>query len=148
MVPLIVLAVLFIVLSLAGRLGIPFAWDWWTALRVSLGVMFLFTASAHWGKRRPDLIRMVPAAFPRPDLMVTMTGFFEILGAIGLLYLPTARAAALGLTVLLLCLFPANIRAAREKMTIGGRPVPSLLPRTAIQIVFVTATLAVVFARK
>jgi len=45
----------------------------------------------------------------------------------------------------LLCLFPANVRAAQEKMTIGGRPVPSLLPRAAIQAVFVAGALAVVF---
>jgi uncharacterized membrane protein len=140
MIPLLVLAVLFIVLSLAG-LG------WWTSLRVALGAMFLLTASAHWGKRRPDLVRMVPAVFPRPELLVTLTGILEIAGALGLLYPPTARAAALCLCVLLVCLFPANIRAAREKMTIGGRPVPALLPRTAIQIVFVAATLAVVFGQ-
>lgn len=138
MIPLVVLAALFIILSLAG-LG------WWTALRLSLGAMFLLTASAHWGKRRPDLVRMVPAVFPRPDLLVTLTGILEIAGALGLSYPPTARAAALCLCVLLLCLFPANIRAAREKLTIGGRAVPSLLPRTAIQVVFVAATLAVVF---
>jgi hypothetical protein len=42
---------------------------------------------------------------------------------------------------------PANVRAAREKMTIAGRPVPSLLPRAVIQVVFVAATLAVVFGK-
>jgi uncharacterized membrane protein len=136
MIPLVVLAVVFIALSLAGL-------SWWTALRVALAAMFLLTASAHWGKRRPDLVRMVPAALPRPDLLVTLTGILEIAGALGLLYLPTARAAALCLTALLLCLFPANIRAARERLTIGGRPVPALLPRAAIQIVFVAATVAV-----
>jgi uncharacterized membrane protein len=141
MIPLLVLAVLFIVLSLAGL-------NWWLALRVALGAMFLLTASAHWGKRRPDLIRMVPAMFPRPDLLVTMTGILEIAGAVGLLYAPTARAAGVGLSLLMICLFPANIRAAREKLTIGGRPVPSLLPRAAIQIVFVAAAVAVVFGRK
>jgi len=140
MIPLVVLTVVFIVLSLAGL-------SWWTALRVALAAMFLLTASAHWGKRRPDLISMVPAVFPRPDLLVTVTGIFEVLGALGLLYLYTARAAAVCLSILLLCLFPANVRAAREKMTIGGRPVPGLLPRTAIQIVFVAATVAVAFGR-
>jgi hypothetical protein len=34
-----------------------------------LARMFLFTASAHWGKRRGDLIAMVPRVFRRPDLM-------------------------------------------------------------------------------
>lgn len=145
MIPVIVLAVLFVVFTLAGNLGAPFLWNWWTSLRLALAGMFLLTASAHWGKRRVDLIRMVPHTFPNPDLLVTLTGILEILGALGLLYGPTARAAACGLCLLLLCLFPANVRAAREKMTIGGRPVPALVPRTAIQVVFVAATLAVVF---
>jgi uncharacterized membrane protein len=145
MIPLIVLAVLTVVLTLAGRLGIPFAWGWWTSLRLALAGMFLFAASAHWGKRRPDLIRMVPTVLPNPGLLVTLTGILEILGALGLLYAPTARLAAFGLCLLLLGLFPANIRAAREKLTIDGRPVPALLPRAAIQVVFIAAALAVAF---
>ena len=145
MIPIVVLAVLFVVLSLAGRLGVPFMSGWWTSLRLALGGMFLLTASAHWGKRRSDLIRMVPPAFPKPDLLVTLTGILEIVGALGLLHPYTAKPAAVGLCLLLFCLFPANVRAAHEKMTIGGRPVPPLLQRTAIQVVFIAATLAVVF---
>jgi len=143
-IPVIVLTVLFVVLTLAGRLGVPGVWGWWISLRWALAGMFLLTASAHWGKRRPDLVRMVPPLFPKPELLVTLTGILEILGAVGLLLPYTARFAGGGLGLLLLCLFPANVRAAREKMTIGGRPVPALLPRTAIQIVFVAATIAVV----
>jgi uncharacterized membrane protein len=77
--------------------------------------------------------------------LVTLTGVLELLGAVGLLYPYTARSAGFCLSLLLFCLFPANVRAARENMTIGGTPVPLLLPRTAIQIVFVSATLAVEF---
>ena len=145
MIPVVVLAVLFVALSLAGRLGAPFVWGWWTSLRLALAGMFLLTASAHWGKRRTDLVRMVPPVFPRPDLLVTLTGILEILGALGLLHPDTARPVACGPCLLLFCLFPANVRAARERMTIGGRPVPPLFERTAIQIVFVAATLAVAF---
>jgi len=145
MIPVIVLAALFIAFSLAGRLGVPFLWGWWTSLRWALAGMFLLTASAHWGKRRADLVRMVPPVFPKPHLLVTLTGILEILGTLGLMLPYTARLAAGGLCLLLFCLFPANVRAAREKMTIGGRPVPALLPRTGIQILFVAATIAVVF---
>jgi uncharacterized membrane protein len=145
MIPLIVLAVLAVAFTVAGRMGVPFAWGWWTSLRMALAGMFLLTASAHWGNRRPDLIRMVPPVFPKPDLLVTLTGILEILGALGLLYSYTARLAAFGLCLLLLCLFPSNVRAAPEGLTIGGRPVPPLLPRAAIQVVFVAATVAVVF---
>jgi uncharacterized membrane protein len=92
MIPVIVLAVLFVAFSLAGRFGVPFMWGWWTSLRFALCVMFLLTASAHWGKRRPDLVRMVPSVFPKPALLVTLTGILEILGALGLLLPYTARA--------------------------------------------------------
>jgi uncharacterized membrane protein len=135
MAPLIVLVAAFVLL--VWPLG------WWTALRVALCAMFLLTASAHWGRRRPDLIRMVPATFPRADLMVTFTGLCEILGAIGLLIPAVAPYAAAGLTLMLLAIFPANIRAAREKLTIGGTPATPMVARTLIQVVFLAATIAV-----
>jgi uncharacterized membrane protein len=140
MQPLILLVTVFLLLILP--LG------WWTALRVGLAAMFLLTASAHWGKRREDLIRMVPAALPRPDLLVTVTGICEILGAVGLLISRVAPVAALGLTLLLIALFPANVRAARQAIAIGGRPATPLLTRAVIQIVFLTATIAVIVGAK
>jgi uncharacterized membrane protein len=138
MQPLIVLASLFAVLLLP--LG------WWNALRLALAAMFLLTASAHWGRRRGDLIRMVPPAFPRPDLMVTLTGVLELMGAIGLLVTSVAPWAALGLTMLLVAIFPANVRAARERLTIGGRQATPLVLRALIQVVFIAATTTVAAA--
>jgi uncharacterized membrane protein len=135
MLPLGVLVVLFLLLA--------FPLGWQAALRIALAGMFLLTASAHWGRRRPDLMRMVPDGFPRPDLLVTVTGLCEILGAIGLLVPPFTRWAAIGLAVLLIALFPANVRAAREGITIGGKPATPLLARSLIQVVFLMATIAV-----
>ena len=136
MQPLIVLASVFCLLILP--LG------WWTALRIALSAMFLLTATAHWGKRRADLIRMTPASFSRPDLMVTITGLCEIAGAIGLLIPRLAPVAAVALALLLLAIFPANVRAAREGIAIAGRP-PSPLPvRAAIQIIFLAAAIGIV----
>ena len=140
MQPLIVLVTVFFLLVLP--LG------WWTALRIALAAMFLLGASAHWGKRRADLIRMVPAALPRPELLVTSTGICEILGAVGLLIPRVAPVAALGLTLLLIALFPANVRAARQAISIAGRPATPLPARTLIQILFVTATIAVIIGAK
>jgi uncharacterized membrane protein len=127
-----------LVLLVAVLLLLILPLGWWTALRVALTAMFLLTASAHWGKRRSDLIRMVPAALPRPDLLVTATGICEILGAVGLLISRVAPVAV----------FPANVRAARQAITIGGRPATPLPARTAIQIVFLTATIAVIVGAK
>lgn len=140
MQPLILLVTVFLLLV--------FPLGCWTALRIALATMFLLTASAHWGKRRADLIRMVPAGLPRPDLLVTITGFCEILGAVGLLISRVAPVAALGLTLLLIALFPANVRAARQGIAIAGRPATPLPARAVIQIVFLTATIGVIVGAK
>src|SRR5579864_2688467 len=146
MLPFLVLIASTLVLRALGAVGVSAVQSWTICLRGALALMFLLTSSAHWGKRRADLIRMVPAVFPRPDLIVTMTGLLEILGAIGLLFPATASAAAAGLAVMLIALFPANARAARRRLTIGGKPATALLLRTVLQIVFIAALIAAGFA--
>ncbi|MWC28831.1 DoxX family protein [Paenibacillus sp. MMS18-CY102] len=142
MAPFIALIVSFGVFRLAGLLGWSYVEEWQHSLQAAVAVMFLLTASAHWGKRRGDLIRMVPPSFPRPDWIVTATGWLEIAGAIGILIPAVSSAAALGLVLMLLAMFPANVRAAKEKLTIGGKPVPNLAVRTLLQLVFIVAVLA------
>src|SRR5439155_25147146 len=85
--------------------------------------------TAHFAAKRGDLIAMVPPVFPRPDLLLTLTGVLEFAGAVGLLVPATARLAAGCLAALLLVMFPANVYAARRQLTIGGQKVPALLPR-------------------
>jgi uncharacterized membrane protein len=127
----------------AASAGLLNSWPW--SLRGGLAVMFLLTASAHWGRRRGDLIAMVPSVFPRPDLMVSATGVLEILGAVGLLIPSLAPVAAACLALLLMALFPANGRAAREGLTIGGKAATALPLRTLLQLVFLAAVLAAGF---
>ncbi|MBJ6765493.1 DoxX family protein [Myxococcaceae bacterium JPH2] len=143
MAPLIVLVSLFALLSGLGLLGVSSLAGWYAPLRFALAGMFLLTASAHWGRRRPDLVRMVPNALPRPELWVTLTGILELAGALGLVLQPLAAWAALGLSLLLVAMFPANARAAREHLSIAGVPVMSLWPRLLLQLGFITATGAV-----
>jgi len=141
MIPFIVLLASTLLFRVIGAAGVgPFhSWIW--SLRGGLALMFLFTASAHWGKRRGDLIAMVPRALPRPELMVSITGIFEVLGAVGILIPATAHVAAACLAILLIALFPANVRAAQEHLTIGGRQATSLPLRTLLQLVFLGAVL-------
>jgi uncharacterized membrane protein len=145
MLPFIVLVFATLLLRAIGAVGVDLFTDWTWCLRGGLALMFLLTASAHWGKRRADLIAMVPRAFPRPDLMVSATGVFEILGAVGLLIPAIAPVAAACLAMLLIALFPANIRAARQGLTIGGRPATALPLRTLLQLVFLVAVLVAGF---
>jgi uncharacterized membrane protein len=141
MTPFIVLVGSFLLLRALG-FAIPPLGSWVTSLRWALAVMFLLTASAHFGARRPDLVRMVPPSFPAPELIVTLTGIAEILGAVGLLLPRTAPWAATGLALLLVAMFPANVHAARAGLTIGGAPVTPIVLRTALQVVFLAAVLA------
>jgi uncharacterized membrane protein len=147
MAPFIVLVVSALVFWLAGHAGVSAFHDPGFVLRAALGAMFLLTASAHWGKRRPDLIRMVPPGFPRPDFLVTITGVLELLGVIGLFVPATARTACMCLALLLIALFPANVHAARRHLTIAGQPVPGLPLRSAIQFVFVATLLTAAWLR-
>jgi uncharacterized membrane protein len=139
MAPAIVLPISFAVLRCLGLLGLTALNHWDTPLHGAIGAMFLLTASPHWGRGRPDLIRRVPPVFPSPGTIVSVTGVLEIPGAVGLLIPATARAAATCLAVLLVAMFPANIRAARERLTILGHPAMGIALRGAIQVMFVGA---------
>ena len=144
MAPLIALLFGFLVARLAGLLGIDALDDWQPALRVGLALMFVLTGTAHFAaKRRDDLIAMVPPALPRPDLLVTVTGVLEFAGAAGLLLPTTAPWAAAGLAVMMLAMFPANVSAARRGLALGGRPVTPLGLRTVLQVVFISAAVAI-----
>ncbi|MGN7471072.1 DoxX family protein [Brevibacillus sp. SAFN-007a] len=141
MVPFYVLVGAFLLFKILGLVGLSYFEGWHSSLQGAVAVMLLLTASAHWGAKRPDLIRMVPPIFPKPGWIVTATGLLEIAGAIGILFPATSQAASIGLAVLLVAMFPANVRAARERLTIGGRPVPALPLRIVLQLVFIAAVL-------
>jgi uncharacterized membrane protein len=144
MTPFIVLVGSFLLFRALG-FALPSFRSWTTSLRWALAVMFLLTASAHFGGRRADLVRMVPPFFPSPELLVTLTGIAEILGAAGLLLPRMAPWAAAGLALLLVAMFPANVHAARAGLDIGGTPVTPLVPRIALQVLFLAAVLAAGF---
>jgi uncharacterized membrane protein len=143
MAPLIVLVAAFLIFLGLGRVGVKAFEGWHTAARFAFAAMFLLTASAHFASQRQDLIRMVPPVFPRPDLIVTVTGILEILGAIGLMVPRTWRAAAWCLALLLVAMFPANVYAALHGLTLMGKPVTALPARTALQIFYVAGLVMV-----
>lgn len=60
---------------------------------------------------------IVPSWVPSPRLMVYLSGVAELAGAVGLMIPALRRSAGIGLIVLLVCVFPANInmlQMARE----------------------------------
>ena len=114
MVPLGVLLASLLVFRSFGALGIEPRSEWRTAAACALAVMFLFTAGAHFTRTKKDLISMVPSVFPRPELLVSATGVLESPGAAGLRVPATRSLAGIGLILLLVAMFPANVAAARE----------------------------------
>jgi len=145
MTPLIVLILVTLVLFAAGAAGVRRLRPWSVALRGGLAAMFVLTGVSHFVGMRADLINMVPPALPEPALLVTLTGVLELAGAAGLLWRRTAAWAAAGLSALLVVMFPANVYAAVEGLTVGGAPAEALLPRSLMQMVFLAATLAVAY---
>ena len=91
---------------------------------------------------------MVPTVFPHPDLLVTVTGVCEVPGAIGLLIAGLAPIAAIGRALLLIAIFPANVRAARDGIAIAGRTPTPLPLRTTIQVIFLLAVVGIVVGAK
>lgn len=77
---------------------------------------------------RPEqYARIVPPQLPYPFQLVYISGFFEILGGIGLLIPFVSVAAAWGLIALFIAVFPANINMAVNSIPIDGIPDYPLL---------------------
>jgi uncharacterized membrane protein len=142
MVVLVVLLVSLVLFGGLGALGIGALSTWHEVVAWALATMFLFTASSHFVARtREDLIAMVPGVFPKPALLVSLTGVLEGLGAVGLLIPATRGLAGLCLVLLLVALLPANVSAARRGVSMRGRAPTPLLVRIPMQILFVGLTL-------
>jgi uncharacterized membrane protein len=141
MAPLIVMLAVGLFARAIGAIGVWSTADSWRdSLRIGLAVMFVFTAVSHFHPRtRQDLIRMVPVSLPAPSLLVTATGVLELMGAVGLLVPQLLTVAAYGLIALLVAMFPANVRAAREELVIAGRRATALVWRLPLQLFWIAA---------
>lgn len=112
------------------------------ALRAGLCGMFLLTGTVHFAGMRAELIVMVPSGLPRPELLVTASGVLELAGALGVLAPRLVPWAGLGLSALLVAVFPANVAWALSEPALPWWD--QLLPRTVTQVLFLAATLTLV----
>ena len=86
-----------------------------TLFRYLLSAMMVTTGILHFVS--PDkFVKIVPDWLPAPRALVLVSGFFEILGGLGLLLRRTRTAAAWGLTALFVAVFPANVNMAVHKI--------------------------------
>ena len=82
-------------------------------LRKAIGVGFIFLwfligGIAHFAATRLEM-SIVPPYIPWPRAAVLVSGIFELVGATGLLYRPTRRAAGVGLFALTLAVTPVHV---------------------------------------
>jgi len=86
-------------------------------------------------------VAIVPAWLPAPALLVYLSGVAEIAGGLGLLspWDRVRRAAAVGLVVLYIAVFPANVNQAIHHLPFDGKPVPEVVlwARLPFQAVFI-----------
>ena len=137
MLVLMVLLLSWAVFRVIGATGVQALSSWQGSARYALSVMFIFTATAHFNKMKHDLSRMIPAYFPRPLVLVYVTGVLELLGAAGLVLPQFRRLAAICLIALLVGMFVANLNAAQKGVTLRGKPPTPLWSRAPMQAFFV-----------
>jgi uncharacterized membrane protein len=82
---------------------------------------------------------IIPPAFAARKLLVIVTGMLEVAGAIGLFVPRARRPAAFWTSIMMVAIFPANVFVAGK--TIDGFQLPGVVPRTAMQIVYIALVL-------
>jgi uncharacterized membrane protein len=102
-----------------------------------LGIMFVSAGILHFVEPEP-FVRIVPSYLPEPLLLVWISGFFEIVGGIGLFISRLRVWAAYGLIALLIAVFPANINMAVNNINFNGAiPNAALWLRLPLQLVLI-----------
>ena len=103
--------------------------------RVGLGfvfVWFLIGGLAHFIATEMEM-RVVPPYIPWPHAAVWTSGVFELLGAAGLLYRTTRRAAGIGLIMLTVVVTPVHLYML-QRPELFGFPYWALLLRLLLQV--------------
>ena len=134
---LLVLMVSFVLLRGVGYLGVRRLSSWRDAGLGALAIMFLFTSTAHFTGMKHDLAAMMPEPLSDGLWTIHLTGVFEIAGTVGLLVPRTRRLAGIGLVLLLVAMFPANVNAVLNGIPLGGEPPTPLWLRTPMQLLFI-----------
>jgi len=108
-----------------------------TLARWIIALFFVLAGLNHF--RSPEVyLGMMPPGMPQPGLINVISGAAEALGGIGLLLPATRRAAAAGLVLLLVVVFPANVHVARMGHMPGFNFSPLVLwLRLPCQAVFI-----------
>jgi uncharacterized membrane protein len=103
---------------------------------VALAVFFVAAGANHF-VNPAFYVRIVPPSLPAPLMLVYVSGFFEVLGGVGVLVPAVRSRACWGLVALLIAVFPANLFMAAHPDRFPDIPLWVLYLRLPLQAVFV-----------
>ena len=104
-----------------------------------LAIFMVGIGVLHFVRPKP-FVRIIPKFLPAPLGLVYISGFFEIVGGVGLLIPETRALAAWGLIALYFAVFPANIYMLTHNISLDPKkPIPRwvLWLRLPFQFVFI-----------
>lgn len=90
-------------------------------LRYVMGGLYVVAGVMHFVVPRV-YAQVVPPVFPRPLVLVYLSGVAEIVLGFGVMHRRTRQASAWGLVLLLLAVFPANVYMATHDVVLEGVP--------------------------
>ncbi|WP_194976658.1 DoxX family protein [Aquiflexum lacus] len=99
-----------------------------------MGCIYVFAGFMHFVKPRM-YIRIIPPYLPNPKFLNALAGAIEIILGLGLFFESTRSISAIGIILLLLAVFPANIYMYQK----GAKGIPkwALLLRLPLQFVLI-----------
>ncbi|WP_413431522.1 hypothetical protein [Crateriforma spongiae] len=101
-------------------------------------IALLFVAAGVNHFASPDVyLKIMPDYLPWPLALVYVSGFFEVLGGIGVAVPKLRRAAGWGLIALLIAVFPANIHMVVHADRFPDIPFWALVARLPLQGVLI-----------
>ena len=104
--------------------------------RLFVFAWFLIGGMVHFA--RPDLfLRIIPPYIHFPLVAVYISGFFELLGAIGLWVKPLRSRAGYGLMLLTIAVTPANIYMLQHADIFSEVPRWALIVRLPFQLLLI-----------
>lgn len=104
--------------------------------RYLLALFFVGVGVTHFTNEEA-FIAIVPPYLPAARALVWISGVFEILGGLGVLFVRTRRRAGIGLIALLVAVFPANVHMALHPEAFPELPAWGLYARLPFQLLFI-----------
>ena len=124
-----------ILMRLIRLLKLPSSWVH-QVLLIALSLLFINIGIDHFVN--PDFYRSImPAYLPMHTEAIYISGFFEILGGVAILFPKLRSMAGWGLVLLLIVVFPVNIHMAVNPDLFPDIPLSFLYIRLALQFIII-----------